>query len=107
MARIVQFTKDSSQITAFHEKMQILNLEQQCIENLRVQFVLFKEVVDVSGTFIASVQNDPALLHVASQCRKDIFSILLDAEASMSLINGFLIWTGHGAAAQSTISYVG
>lgn len=106
VAHLFKFTKDGSHVCAFHEYMKMMNQEHECIKLLQTQLSLFKEIADASGDFVATVQNDPAILKVASQCRTDVFSILLDAEASFSVIGKFLTMGGYEVSTGPIISDV-
>lgn len=90
--------------------MQMIGQERQTVEGLERQLLLFKKVVNASGNFIVAIQNDLARFNVqtesASLCRQDIFSILLDAEASIAVIRGILTQAGHGPSSGIPISYV-
>jgi hypothetical protein len=102
VSEFFKLTKDGSLFSKFHRNMQLETQEHECVQALEVQLLLFKKVVNFSSSLLADVQDDSAQLDIASHCRKNAVSILLDAEASIGVIKGFLAQAGH----TSPISYV-
>ncbi len=95
VTEFLKLTTDGSVFFKFHRDMQFATQEHERVNALQAQILLFKKVVNFSSTFIADVQNDLSQLEIASQCRQDAVSILLDAEASIAVMKGFLAQSGH------------
>lgn len=90
-----KLAKDGSLFFKFHRDMRLATQEHERVEALQTQLLLFKKVVNYSSGFLCDVQKDAPQLEIASLCRQDAVSILLDAQASIGVINGFLAQAGH------------
>lgn len=90
---LFQLTKDGLFIFQFYRGMQVVREEHAYAEVLRCQLLAIKRVVQTTSNILASICKDPAHYNLqtdtASQCRRDIGSIKLDAEASITVIMGF------------------
>ncbi len=95
VTEFLKLAKDGSLFFKFHRDMRTVTREHEHVEALQVQLLLFKKVVNFSSGFIADVQKDSAQSEKASKCRQDAVSILMDAEANIAMIKGFLAQGGH------------
>lgn len=106
LTEVFQFTKDGSLLFKYHRIMRKDNLVDEYMESLRRQVSIIETVIYVSETVIAMVHNDSTRMEIALQCQQDVFSIILDAQASIAVLAGFLSQLEYHLSSGPRISYV-
>ncbi len=85
--------------------MQVADEEQVCTEVLQQQLSSIKNIAHTSAYTIATIRNNPTHYNLQSgfviQCQQDLGSIILDAQASIAVIAGFLAQLGQDFSSSS------
>lgn len=105
---VCKLTKDGDFLLLVHKGLQALNEDHLYREAMNEHLPLFKQIVQNSNHFLTVFQNGPTRSNMqadfVSQCEDDLNSIVLNAEASIAVIIGFLARSGHAISSGSSIS---
>jgi hypothetical protein len=93
-----RLTKDGSLLFELHDGLQMINKEHICIETLQRQIPIIQRMIHACSSILATIQDDEKPLGsqqgTTAQCRRHLNSIIVDAEASITAISGFLARAG-------------
>lgn len=77
----------------------MFNEEHEHMETLNQQLPVFRQIIRISNDFLTAFQNSPAYLYpqadFVSQAQDELNSVILNAEASITVIVGFLARSGQ------------
>lgn len=106
--QVCKLTKDGDFLLLVHKALQARNEDHVYREAMKLHLPVFRQIIQNSNKFLAVFQNDPTHTNsqadFVSQCQDDLNSIVLNAEASMAVIVGFLARSGHVVSSGSSIS---
>ena len=92
--------KDADHLLLVHRGLQGRSEDSMYMEVVKEQLPFFRQIAQDSNDYLAVFQNKSAHLSpqadiVSQQCQDDLNSIILNAEASIAVIIGFLTRSGH------------
>ncbi len=89
----------------FYKAMQLVNMENECVELLRRQLWIITKIVSTLKIILAEFKKDPVYLEMqAESSSEDFGSISLDAQASALVIIGFFAQIGHDSSSECSSS---
>ncbi len=103
-------TKDGSFLFDVYTAMQMAKRETLYADALERHLWVIRRIVHTSGTFLTSVRTNATHLHsqtdIVRLCQQDLRLLILDAQASITVITEFLAQVGQDFHSDSSISGV-
>lgn len=109
VAQVCKIPKNADLLLRTHRCLQVVNEEHLVMDMLKEQLLVMRQMLRATKFYLAAFQSMPADLSsqadIALQCQEDLNSMILETEASITVIVGFLSRNGRYFSPGSSVSY--